>query len=324
MKKNMLILCLIVLSISLFSQEKLDNETMSKLIIESSKKGDLRISQRLKGKVKLSMTIEIDSSENKHIVIKMEGVKLGTSEIIYFENKIFSRDLGFPWVNKLPNGISPVMFEDLIKTLQFNLKLPVSNCVFSKEIKIASSVYDVYDVKMDKDTLEAFINKTTQKLELLGTKNDENQTTTNYYFGNNFKITPPNLKEDFKNKPVELLPPLLSYDEKIEGSERAYIICDVMPEYKGGASEFYKGLGSAIKYPKEAREKGISGTVYLNFVVEKDGQISNLVIKKGFNKACDEEVLRAFKTVKSTWIAGQQNGEKVRVASTLPFTFNMR
>ena len=323
MKKNLLILCLMVLSISLFSQEKLDNETMSKLIVESSKKGDLRISQRIKNNLKLYLTIEIDSSENRHITIKMESGKLGSSEIIYFENKIFSRDFGFPWVNKLPNGISPVMFEDLIKTLQFNLRIPVSNCVFSKEIKIASSVYDVYDVKMDKDTLEAFINKTTQKLELLGTKNDESFTTTNYYFGNNFKIMPPNLKEDVKNKSASPLPPLISYDEKIEGSDRAYVVCDVMPEYKSGKDGFFKELGNSIKYPKEVKERKISGTVYLNYVVEKDGQISNVIVKKGFNKSFDEEVLRAFKSLKGTWTVGQQNGEKVRVAVTFPCGFNV-
>ena len=323
MKKNLLILCLTALSFSLFSQEKLDSEAMSKLIIESSKNGDLRISQRVKGKIKLSVIIEIDSVENKHAVIKMEGGKYGASEIIYFQNKIFSRDFGFPWVNKLPNGISPVVFEDLIKSLQFNLKIPVENCVFSKERKVASTVYDVYDLKMDKDTLEAFINKTTQKLELLGTKNDENQVTNNYYFGNNFKIEQPNLRENVKEKPISSFPPFLSYDEKIDGSERVYVLCDVMPEYKGGMNKFNEGLGNSIKFSKEAREMGISGTVYLNFVIEKDGQISNLVVKKGFSKICDAEALRAFKAVKGTWISGQQKGEKVRVALTLPITFKM-
>jgi len=95
---------------------------------------------------------------------------------------------------------------------------------------------------------------------------------------------------------------------------------ETMPEYPGGEEELRKFLYENLVYPKEAQENWIWGTVYVSFVIEKDGTLSNIEIKRGIGGGCDEEVVRVFKMMPK-WKPGKQGEKKVMVRQTYPIRF---
>jgi len=99
-------------------------------------------------------------------------------------------------------------------------------------------------------------------------------------------------------------------------------IVEVMPTFPGGDQAMFKYFGTQAKYPEEAAENGIKGAVYVAFVVERDGRISEVKVLRGIGGGCDEEALRVIKGMPN-WIPGTQNGKAVRVRYNLPFRFHL-
>lgn len=97
---------------------------------------------------------------------------------------------------------------------------------------------------------------------------------------------------------------------------------DVMPVFPGGEDELYKFLQENIKYPQLAKETNISGTVYIYFVIETDGSVSDVRLVKGIRGGCDEEALRVVKMMPK-WSPGRLDGKAVRVSYALPIVFSL-
>lgn len=97
---------------------------------------------------------------------------------------------------------------------------------------------------------------------------------------------------------------------------------EVMPEFPGGQSGWGKYLQDNMKYPTLAREKNIKGRVIVSFVVEQNGDLSDIKVIKGIGGGCDEEAVRVLKTAPS-WKPGIQNGLPVRVQYTMPIFFQL-
>lgn len=108
-------------------------------------------------------------------------------------------------------------------------------------------------------------------------------------------------------------------DKNVEVFEEA----EIMPEYLGGQEGFFKYLKENIKYPKSASDAGIHGTVYVSFIVNKFGDVSNVKIVRGLNEACDKEALRVVSNM-GKWKPGIQDGKKVSVHFHLPISFTMK
>lgn len=102
-----------------------------------------------------------------------------------------------------------------------------------------------------------------------------------------------------------------------------FTIVEEMPSFNGGDEALYRYLGENIKYPQMARESGIQGTVYCQFVVEPDGRVSNVTVRRGIGGGCDEEAIRVVKAMPS-WKPGKQRGKPVRVSYTLPVKFTLQ
>jgi protein TonB len=94
-------------------------------------------------------------------------------------------------------------------------------------------------------------------------------------------------------------------------------------EFPGGLTALYKFLSDRIVYPPVARELGIQGKVYIDFVIEKDGTVSNVIVLKGIGYGCDEEAIRVIQSMPA-WEAARQNGHRVRMAMTIPVKFTLR
>ena len=111
-------------------------------------------------------------------------------------------------------------------------------------------------------------------------------------------------------------------DVKMVNNDSIYQMVEVMPEFPGGTAKMMDYLSKNIKYPEEAKEKGISGRVFLSFVIEKDGAVSNVKVAKGIGKECDDEALRVVKAMPK-WKPGLMKGKPVRVNYMLPIFFKL-
>lgn len=100
------------------------------------------------------------------------------------------------------------------------------------------------------------------------------------------------------------------------------MIVDGLPEFPGGEEKRIKFIKENLKYPKTAKDSNIQGTVFVTFLVEKDGSISNIDILRGINKECDDEALRVIKLLPK-WKPGQQRGKPQRVQFNMPIKFTL-
>ena len=94
------------------------------------------------------------------------------------------------------------------------------------------------------------------------------------------------------------------------------------PTYPGGMENFYRFLGQNMKYPAEAKKNDIQGTVFLSFVVEKDGTIADLKIDKKLGYGTDEEALRVIKLA-GMWNPGTVEGKAVAAKYNIPVKFSL-
>ncbi|MBK6950547.1 MAG: energy transducer TonB [Crocinitomicaceae bacterium] len=104
--------------------------------------------------------------------------------------------------------------------------------------------------------------------------------------------------------------------------EMIYDMPEIMPEFIGGADALEDFIKKNIVYPPDAKAKGIQGKVYIQFVVEKDGTVTNEVVRRGVNPLLDAEALRVAKLLPA-FKPGTMRGKKVRVRYTLPIVFSL-
>jgi len=101
-----------------------------------------------------------------------------------------------------------------------------------------------------------------------------------------------------------------------------FTVVEDMPKYPGGFDKMYAFMGENIKYPQKAREEGIAGTVYITFVVEKDGSVTGINVLRGVDESLDKEAMRVIKLMPK-WEPGTQRGKPVRVQYNLPIKFSL-
>ncbi|HBC78816.1 MAG TPA: hypothetical protein DEO60_14670 [Bacteroidales bacterium] len=105
------------------------------------------------------------------------------------------------------------------------------------------------------------------------------------------------------------------------GNEEPLFIVEVMPTFKGGdLNKFRDWVGQRTRYPEEAITNKIRGTVFLTFIVEKDGSVSNVTVIKGVHPMLDDEAVRAI-SESPKWSPGLQRGQPVRVRFQIPLSF---
>jgi protein TonB len=118
------------------------------------------------------------------------------------------------------------------------------------------------------------------------------------------------VEEEVKPEIVEVKPP-------------PFIVVEEMPSYPGGDEARIKFISENVVYPVIARESNTQGTVYVTFVVEADGSITDVKVLRGIGSGCDEEALRVVKMMPK-WNAGKQSGKSVRVQFNLPIKFTLQ
>jgi protein TonB len=116
----------------------------------------------------------------------------------------------------------------------------------------------------------------------------------------------------------------LVFDEPVEEevAEEIFTIVEDQPAPKGGMAAFYEYVAKKLKYPAQARRMGIEGRVFVEFVVDKDGTITDVKAIKGIGAGCDEEAIRVIREAPA-WNPGKQRGRPVKVRMILPITFKL-
>ena len=112
-------------------------------------------------------------------------------------------------------------------------------------------------------------------------------------------------------------------EEPIE-EEEVFFIAEDMPMFNGkdASDGFREYVAKNLKYPDIAAENGIQGTVYIQFVVEPSGSVSNVKVLRGVDPALDKEAVRIVQS-SPKWTPGKQRGKPVRVSFTFPITFKL-
>jgi protein TonB len=111
-------------------------------------------------------------------------------------------------------------------------------------------------------------------------------------------------------------------EEEEEEEAQIFTVVESMPDFPGGDAARIKYLNENIKYPQMARESGIQGRVFVTFVVEKDGSVTDVRVLRGIGGGCDEEAIRVIKNMPK-WNAGKQRGKPVRVQFNMPILFKL-
>ncbi|MBQ9470039.1 MAG: TonB family protein [Bacteroidales bacterium] len=112
-------------------------------------------------------------------------------------------------------------------------------------------------------------------------------------------------------------------DEKEVVEEEVFQIVEDMPTYGngGGLEEFRKDVQNAARYPDAAAENNIQGKVYLSFVVNEKGEVTNIKVQRGVDPLLDNAAVKAVQSIKKKWKPGKQRGKPAKVMFSMPLVF---
>jgi protein TonB len=109
-------------------------------------------------------------------------------------------------------------------------------------------------------------------------------------------------------------------EEAVEETEEVFFIVEQMPIFPGGDEALRKYLATSVKYPVIAQENGIQGRVFVAFVVDKNGNVTNVRVARPFDPNLDKEAVRVVESMPK-WTPGKQRGKAVKVSYTVPINF---
>ena len=198
---------------------------------------------------------------------------------------------------------------------------------------IAWAVFEV-KVKADREIDESLLNREIvmdeEMVEI--TKQEEQkpqpveqpqQTTQLEIVDDNVETEDININAEVEQNEIieEYVAPEVVEEEVVE--QEIFQIVEEMPQFPGGEAKLMEYVAKNIKYPQIARETGIQGRVFVGFVVEPDGSISNVKLLRGIGGGCDEEAMRVIKSLPK-WKPGKQRGKAVRVSYQIPVLFKLQ
>ncbi len=127
------------------------------------------------------------------------------------------------------------------------------------------------------------------------------------------EVTEETKVEEIKIAPVE---------EEKEDPNQIFLVVEETAAPIGGMPAFYEFVSKKLKYPAQARRMGVEGKVFVEFVIERDGSITDVKAIKGIGAGCDEEAVRVLQSAPK-WKPGKQRGKPVRQRMVLPIAFKL-
>ena len=127
-------------------------------------------------------------------------------------------------------------------------------------------------------------------------------------------------EDDSENQEVPDVTDFGDYEGEDTGEAQIFQVVEDMPAFPGNVT---KWISKNVKYPVLAMENGIQGKVYIQFVIEKDGSITDVKVARGVDASLDKEAVRVVKAMPK-WKPGKQRGKPVRVSYTVPINFQLQ
>jgi periplasmic protein TonB len=112
-------------------------------------------------------------------------------------------------------------------------------------------------------------------------------------------------------------------DEIIEEEVIPHYLVEIKPEFIGGEAALMKFLASKIRIPEMAKHAGVNGRIYVEFIIDEEGNVTNIQLLNELGYGCDEVALKAFEQMPA-WIPGIQQNRKVKVRMRQPIGFRTR
>ena len=106
-------------------------------------------------------------------------------------------------------------------------------------------------------------------------------------------------------------------------NQKVFDIVEQMPEYPGGQAALFEYISKNVKYPADAEKKKVEGKVFVTFVVDTDGKITDVSLLRKVFPSLDAEAIRVISGMPN-WIPGKQKGQVVRVKYTVPIIFRWK
>lgn len=111
-------------------------------------------------------------------------------------------------------------------------------------------------------------------------------------------------------------------EKKVSVDDEVFVVVEEQAEFPGGLDSMYAYIQKNLVYPEKAKAEGIEGRVFVTFIIEKDGSISNILIKRAIGGGCEEAVVEMIKNMPK-WKPGKQRGKPVRFQFVLPIKFEL-
>jgi TonB family protein len=238
-------------------------------------------------------------SQRHHIdlaVMEFLTVVCWFNPVVYLVRKAMVLNHEYQADQLAKNFINPIQYKKLL------LKLSVRNTSNVWTSPISSSALKLRLIMMNKPTMRRTMNRRTLFFGLFAS-----MMIAGFSLKINAQQTVPDPSQSQKQLPLE-------WDQ--------YVPVEEQPEYEGGMAAFYSYVTSELNYPMQARKQGIEGQVEVQFVVEKDGSLSNVTAINGIGSGCDAEAVRVVKNAPA-FRPGKQRGKPVRVQMVLPILFNL-
>jgi TonB family protein len=186
----------------------------------------------------------------------------------------------------------------------------------SQEKSIKSSLDNMLNGKMKEISKEDSSNGSISAKDILAYLGDNNKDISNLLADSKHK-NDSTISNNYFTKEIVVV----GY-ENSNSNKEIFTNVELLPKFPGGIQEFYKFLVRNLNYPKEAKDNKTQGSVIINFVVEKDGSLTDFKVLRGISKELDEEALRVMK-LSPKWEPGFQNGKTVRVSYSVPISFKL-
>ncbi|MEA2042622.1 MAG: energy transducer TonB [Bacteroidota bacterium] len=122
-----------------------------------------------------------------------------------------------------------------------------------------------------------------------------------------------------ENEEIEIV----NIEENEEEDTQVFVVVEKMPEFKGGQLALRKYIAENMEYPVVAQENDIQGTVYIRFVVKKNGKVGEVQLQRGVDPLLDDEAIRVIKTLPD-FTPGRQGGKPVNVWFSVPVKFKLQ
>ena len=188
--------------------------------------------------------------------------------------------------------------------------------------------YDIQKVEIEQrqdiEVMEEIVLQTEQKEKTPPPKQIQASTTILNVVKNDIEIETEiiiDVEVDEDLEIEEYVPIEIEEEEIVE--EEIFLIVEDQASFPGGEAKLYEFIRNNVKYPELAKETGIEGTVFVQFVVEKDGTLSNVQALRKIGGGCDEEAIRVVKSMPK-WKPGSQRGRNVRCSFTIPIKFTLQ